>query len=108
MDFSSVGKQIKARRLQKSWNQEQLAEKAGITAVYVGMIERGEKVPKLETFSPRSINVLEISADVVLADVTKVGYQVRMSQYMQRIESLSDERKREIYSVLDVMLASGK
>ena len=105
MDFSSVGKQIKARRLQKSWNQEQLAEKAGITAVYVGMIERGEKVPKLETFI-KLINVLEISADVVLADVTKVGYQV--SQYMQRIESLSDERKREIYSVLDVMLASGK
>ena len=99
MDFSSVGKQIKARRLQKSWNQEQLAEKAGITAVYVGMIERGEKVPKLETFI-KLINVL--------ADVTKVGYQVRMSQYMQRIESLSDERKREIYSVLDVMLASGK
>lgn len=71
------------------------------------MIERGEKVPKLETFI-KLINVLEISADVVLADVTKVGYQVRMSQYMQRIESLSDERKREIYSVLDVMLASGK
>ena len=107
MDFSSVGKQIKARRLQKSWNQEQLAEKAGITAVYVGMIERGEKVPKLETFI-KLINVREISGDVVLADVTKVGYQVRMSQYMQRIESLSDERKREIYSVLDVMLASGK
>ena len=103
----TLGEKIYKLRNERNMTQEQLAEKAGITAVYVGMIERGEKVPKLETFI-KLINVLEISADVVLADVTKVGYQVRMSQYMQRIESLSDERKREIYSVLDVMLASGK
>lgn len=50
MDLSGIGKQIREARLQKSWNQDQLAEKTNLSLAYIGMIERGEKIPKLETF----------------------------------------------------------
>ena len=65
-----------------------LAEKTNLSLAYIGMIERGEKIPKLETFI-RIINTLEISADVVLQDVLVNGYQVRMSRYLEKMDQLS-------------------
>ncbi len=103
MDLSSIGKHLKEKRLQKSWTQEKLAEKLNLSPAYIGMIERGEKIPKLETFI-RMINELGVSADVALEDVTNTGYQVRMSQYIDRIEGLPKDRQKQIYEVLDVML----
>ena len=54
MDMSSIGKNIRKKRLAKSWKQEVLANKVEVTVTYIGMIERGEKVPKLETLIPVS------------------------------------------------------
>ena len=85
MDLSGIGKQIHEARLQKSWNQDQLAEKTSLSLAYIGMIERGEKIPKLETFI-RILNTLEIPADIVLQDVLVNGYQVRMSWYVERMD----------------------
>ena len=93
MDLSGIGKQIREARLQKSWNQDQLAEKTNLSLAYIGMIERGEKIPKLETFI-RIINTLEISADVVLQDVLVNGYQVRMSRYYKLLYEELKERKK--------------
>ena len=95
MDLSGIGKQIREARLQKSWNQDQLAEKTNLSLAYIGMIERGEKIPKLETFI-RIINTLEISADVVLQDVLVNGYQVRMSRYLEKMDQLSKEKRDDI------------
>lgn len=103
MDLSGIGKQIREARLQKSWNQDQLAEKTNLSLAYIGMIERGEKIPKLETFI-RIINTLEISADVVLQDVLVNGYQVRMSRYLEKMDQLSKEKRDDILEIVDVLL----
>lgn len=103
MDLSGIGKQIREARLQKSWNQDQLAKKTNLSLAYIGMIERGEKIPKLETFI-RIINTLEISADVVLQDVLVNGYQVRMSRYLEKMDQLSKEKRDDILDVVDVLL----
>lgn len=107
MDLSGIGKQIREARLQKSWNQDQLAEKTNLSLAYIGMIERGEKIPKLETFI-RIINTLEISADVVLQDVLVNGYQVRMSRYLERMDQLSKEKRDDILEIVDVLLKKDK
>lgn len=49
MDWTSVGRHIRERRLQKSWRQEELGNAVGLSAKYIGAIERGEKCPKLES-----------------------------------------------------------
>lgn len=92
---------------QKSWNQDQLAEKTNLSLAYIGMIERGEKIPKLETFI-RIINTLEISADVVLQDVLVNGYQVRMSRYLEKMDQLSKEKRDDILEIVDVLLKKDK
>lgn len=51
MDFSCVGKRIREARIQKSWKQDKLAEKTGLSAAYIGMIERGEKYPNWKRLS---------------------------------------------------------
>ena len=102
MDMSSIGKNIR-KRLAKSWKQDVLAGKAEVTTSYIGMIERGEKVPKLETLV-RIINVLGATSDEILEGVINRGYEVRMSEYMERIGKLPKEEQNRIFDVLDVML----
>ena len=53
MQLDTIGKNIRKYRLMKKFRQEDLAEKAGLTTNYIGMVERGEKIPSLETFIKR-------------------------------------------------------
>ena len=41
------GTGIRRLRTERGWTQEDLADAAGLTATYVGQIERGDKVPSL-------------------------------------------------------------
>ena len=61
MDLTDIGKCIREKRISKKWKQEDLAEHTNLSVQYIGMIERGEKLPRLETFI-RIANVLEASA----------------------------------------------
>ena len=43
----AFGDAVRVHRKAKKWTQEQLAERAGVAAIHVGFVERGENVPKL-------------------------------------------------------------
>ena len=103
MDMSSIGKRIRKCREAKGWRQEDFAEKVGLSVTYTGMIERGEKVPKLETFITIA-NVLEVSADLWLADVLSTGYNIKSSEITEKIASLSPAERDRIYSVVNSMI----
>lgn len=103
MELSSIGKHIKEKRLSKSWRQDELAEKTNLSVVYIGMIERGEKIPRLETFI-RIVNALGVSADEILEEVVDTGYQVRVSQYMDKLDKLSKSERDKIFQIVDIML----
>lgn len=103
MNSVSIGKKIRYYRETKKWTQEDFAEKAGLSLTYVGMIERGEKVPKLETFI-NIANVLGVSADILLADVLNTGYQIKTSLLSEKIDMLPAEQREKIYAVVDTML----
>lgn len=103
MELSSIGKHIKEKRISKSLTQEKLAERTGLCSSYIGMIERGEKIPKMETFI-KIINVLEASPAEILADVTNTGFQVRMTQYADKFEKLSAEDREKVLDIIDILL----
>lgn len=44
-----LGPRIRARREAAGWSQARLAEEAGTSANFVGMVERGETLPSLPT-----------------------------------------------------------
>ena len=101
--LDSIGKNIRKYRLAKKLRQEDLAERAELSTNYIGMIERGEKMPSLETFIA-IVNVLGVSADVVLADVLDVGYTVKNSLLNEKLQTLDKAERDRIYNVIDAMM----
>ena len=95
--------QIDKFRLEKKLRQEDLAERSALSANYVGMVERGEKIPSLETFIG-IINALGVSADMVLTDVVETGYLVKSSMLLDQLEHLSAEDREKIYDVIETMI----
>ena len=73
MDAKSLGKKLRSYRAKCGWSLKDCAEQIGISTRYLADIERGDKVPKLETFI-LILNTLTASADDVLQDIFIVGY----------------------------------
>ena len=104
MKFDSIGKNIRQYRLAKKMRQEDLAEKTELSVTYIGMLERGEKTPSLETLIS-ILNALDASADVVLCDVLKTGYKVKNSLLEDKLSQLSQEDRTKIYDVINTMIS---
>ena len=94
-------------RKSNGMSQEDLAEKANLSVTYVGMIERGEKTPSLETLVA-ILNAIGVSADVVLCDVVTAGYTVKNSLLNEKLSQLSEEDRNKIYDVIDTMISHSK
>ena len=107
MNTATIGKRIRKFREHKGWRQEDFAEKIGLSVTYTGMIERGEKVPKLETFITIA-NVLEVSADQLLADVLTTGYDIKSSALTEDIAKLDPIARERIYRVVGAMIEYDK
>lgn len=103
MGYEAIGKNIRKYRIVKKLRQEDLAEKAGLSTNYVGALERGEKIPALETFID-IVNVLGVSADMILCDVLDTGYEVKNSLLNEKLEKLPAGERAKIYDVIDAML----
>ena len=96
--MNSIGKYIRQYRIEKKMRQEDLSPN------YVGMIERGEKIPSLETLIT-ILNVLEVSADMVLCDVLTKGYSVKSSIFGDKISKLSKEDQEMVYDIVDTIIS---
>ena len=107
MKLDTIGKNIRKFREIKKLRQEDLAEKTDLTTNYIGMIERGEKIPSLETFI-NILNSLGVSADMVLSDVLDNGYTVKDSLLNEKLEKLVPEDRNRIYEVIDTMMKHSK
>lgn len=103
MKFDQLGKNIRAVRRKRRMSQETLSEAAGLSPTYLGCIERGEKTPSLESFI-NIANALNVSADVLLYDQLKSGYEVKSSLLTERIEKLSEGDQKMIYDVVETLI----
>ena len=83
MDLKSIGKKIQMRREELGMRQEELAEYVSLSPNYMSAIERGVKIPRLETFI-RITNTLNTPADLLLVDVLKTGNEIKASSLSER------------------------
>ena len=63
-----MGERIQIAREERTMTQRELAETVGCTPQHISAIERGIKVPTLETFVSIA-SALQVPADVLLQDV---------------------------------------
>mgnify|MGYP001114538517 CR=1 FL=1 len=102
MELESIGRNIRKFRLMRNLRQEDLAEMAGLSINYVGALERGEKIPSLETFIVL-LNALEVSSDMVLSSLL-VEHQADASRLMDRMQNLPAYDIERILAVVDVLI----
>lgn len=107
MDYRSIGSNIRKIRTQNKLRQEDVAERANLSVNYVGAVERGERLPSLETFIT-ILNAIGASADVVLSDVLENGYEVKNSILADKLKSLGKDELLRVYEVLDALLKHSK
>lgn len=107
MNYESIGKNIRTYRMRRHLRQEDLAEITDLSVTYIGMVERGEKLPAMETFI-KIVNALEVSADVILADVLKVGYEIKASLITEQLASLSSADREKVYDVIATLIKHSK
>lgn len=103
MNFKKVGIKIKEKRISRSLSQEDLAEKVGVSPVYIGMLERGEKTPSFETFI-KIANCLEASADELLEDVLVKGNKIKLTRYDAEIDKLNSTDQKRLFKIMDAFL----
>lgn len=65
INYTSLGKKIRRERLKKNLTIEQLAEILGLSASYMGLIERGQRGISIETLCKLS-NIFKVSTDYLL------------------------------------------
>ena len=107
MQLDTIGKNIRKYRIAKKLSQGDLARMTGLSTTYIGMLERGEKIASLETFIS-ILNALEVSADMVLAEVVKVGYTVKNSLFNEMLSDLTDEDRDRLYDVVNTFITHSK
>ncbi|MBQ7295849.1 MAG: helix-turn-helix transcriptional regulator [Clostridia bacterium] len=107
MKLETIGKYIRQYRLKNNMRQEDLAEKTDLSTNYIGMLERGEKIPSLETLIT-IVNTLGITADMVLVDVLNFGYTVKNSILDEKLGKLSAEDRNTVYDVVDTLIKHSK
>lgn len=103
MALKGLGNRIRQYRQVKKWLQEDLAERAGLSVSYIGMLERDEKFPKLDTLI-RIADELDVTPNELLVDSLKRGYEIKISKYTEQIGALPPAEQERIYDVLDSLL----
>lgn len=80
IDYKALGERIRISRKKKGLSQEKLSEFCGISTAHIGHIERGTRIPSLETLFKIS-KELDISMDYLFFD--------SQSSYNEVLKSIS-------------------
>lgn len=102
MNAQAVGQRIKAAREVRGLTQEELAARAELSATHVSVIERGLKVPNLDSFVAIA-NALGVSADTLLIDVVDRAAESTACALSSRIAKLPQREKIRVLRVVELL-----
>ena len=103
MDKIALGKKLRQARLEKGYTQRMLAELAGVGNVYLGEIERGLKMPSLNSFV-KLVEALDISADYILRDELSSGQVYTYDEITQKLKALSPRQRKIAAGIIDAYI----
>lgn len=103
MDLSLVAQRIATVRKVKGMTQEELAALAGISSTHMSVIERGVKMPNLDTFVSIA-NALNVSADSLLLDVVDRSCENASTELSRKISKQPPEIQRRIYRAVSALV----
>lgn len=99
MDMKSIGRKLRAYRVDRGWTSNECAERIGISQRYLQDIENGRRIPKLETFIT-ILNTLSASADDVLQDSLVMGYVPQSAELVKELDRLDEAQRKQAMDIL--------
>ena len=100
MDKKDLGLRLKNLRNQAKYTQEELAELADISSVYLGEVERGKKVIGLDKFI-NIVKALGVSADYVLCNELPSGEPYIFDDITEKLKKLTPKQRKTAIDILD-------
>lgn len=97
------GRMVRKTRLENGLSMTELANLVGTSVVYMGEIERGLKMPSINTFI-KIINALNVSADYILRYEVNKGDLYICDDIMRKLSGLANEQKKTIISIVDAYI----
>lgn len=112
ISYKQIGANIKKARLSAGFTQEMLAEKIGISSVFYGRLERGERKPSLD-FLHHTAQALGVSLFSLLNhclpdfdfDLDNAPQSSYIQSLMRLFEKSSEQAQRTMYSVCWLLAA---
>ncbi len=89
MDIIAFGNRVRAARERLGITQEDLAARVGMSPSHMSIVERGVKVPRMDTVV-KLANELDVSADFLLQDSIT---QSRNNQLLSSIMELPEKER---------------
>ena len=99
----NIGRRIKEARTKRGLTQEQLAEKADITIVYLSELERGVKSPSLTVFVSIA-EALKVSTDSLLRDDLETGKEYIYDDLTKKLEKLTPKQRTAVADIVDAYI----
>jgi len=103
MDKVELGAKIREVRKECGYTQEKLAEMADIGTMYLGEIERGEKMPSLKIFI-QLIESMNVSADYILRNELTSGKEYVFDEITRKLEKLTPKQRKAARDILDAYI----
>ena len=103
MDRFAVAKRVCEVRKARGLTQEELAAKADVSPTHISVLERGVKLPNLDTFIAIA-NALDVSADYLLQDVVYRSEEHQSNELTSRLMELPEETRKRIIRALNAFL----
>ena len=100
MDLRDVGLRIKKTREAKGLTLEELAALVDLSPTHISVIERGQKIPKLDTFVAIT-NALDVSADSLLRDVVAQSVNGVVNDLSASIMKLPPKEQKRVIRAIE-------
>jgi len=100
MDKKDLGVRIRNLRKEANYTQEELAELADMSPVYLGEVERGQKSIGVDKFI-NIIKALGVSADYVLCNELPSGKPYVFDDITQKLEKLDPKQRKTVLDIID-------
>ena len=86
VDYQAMGRRIKIKRHEKMMSQQQVADKINISLSHYGNIERGNRIPSVDTLVAIA-NVLGVGMDYLLAESVDVAFPLRTPEERRTVRN---------------------
>ena len=103
IDYTLLGKRLRSHRKRQNLSQEALAERAGISCVYLSHIENSRSIPSLETLV-RLCRALSITPDSLLLGADVSGEAYLKEEINGQFSLLSPSERRLVNGFIQLLI----